>query len=65
MTLHKIIDKLLLSLKVELDQDKHKRFIEDELLNPLIHKILNQLYPYFMGIGLLFMFMFLFISCFA
>ena len=61
MSLHMITDKLLQSLKKELDNEKNKLFIEDELLKPLIHKILDQLYPYFLGTGLLFMSMFIFI----
>ena len=62
MSLDIITDKLLKSLKDELDKEKNKVFIENELLKPIIHKILEQLYPYFMGIGLLFMSMFIFIS---
>ena len=61
MSLDIITDKLLKSLKYELDKEKNKVFIENELLKPIIHKILEQLYPYFMGIGLLFMSMFIFI----
>lgn len=61
MSLDIITDKLLKSLKDELDKEKNKVFIENELLKPIIHKILEQLYPYFMGIGLLFMSMFIFI----
>ena len=61
MSLDAIIDKLLISLKNELDRDKNKEFIEDELLKPLIHKILDQMYPYIMWPALLFMSMFVFI----
>ena len=61
MSLDTIIDKLLISLKTELDRDKNKEFIEDELLKPLIHKILDQMYPYIMWPALLFMSMFVFI----
>jgi len=56
-----ITDKLLQSLKEELDKKKNKDFIENELLKPLIHKVIDQLYPYFLGTGLLFMSMFIFI----
>ena len=56
-----VIDKLLQSLKDELNKDKNKEFIEQELLKPIIHKVLDQLYPYFLGTGLLFMSMFIFI----
>ena len=61
MSLDTIIDKLLISLKTELDRDKNKEFIEDELLKPLIHKILDQMYPYILWPALLFMSMFIFI----
>ena len=61
MSLDTIIDKLLISLKNELDRDKNKEFIEDELLKPLIHKILDQMYPYILWPALLFMSMFIFI----
>ena len=61
MSLDAIIDKLLISLKNELDRDKNKEFIEDELLKPLIHKILDQMYPYILWPALLFMSMFVFI----
>ena len=61
MSLHMITDKLLQSFKKELDNETNKEFIENELLKPLIHKILEQLYPYILGTGLLFMSMFIFI----
>ena len=61
MSLDIIIDKLLHSLKNELDKDKNKDFIENELLKPIVHKIMGQLYPYYAGIGMLFMSMFVFI----
>ena len=61
MSLDIITDKLLQSLKDELDKEKNKEFIENELLKPIIHKVIDQLYPYFLGTGLLFMSMFIFI----
>ena len=61
MSLDIITDKLLQSLREELDKDKNKDFIENELLKPIIHKVIDLLYPYFLGTGLLFMSMFIFI----
>ena len=61
MSLDIITDKLLRSLKDELDKEKNKEFIENELLKPLIQKVIDQMYPYFIGTGLLFMSMFVFI----
>lgn len=61
MSLDIITDKLLRSLKDELDKEKNKEFIETELLKPIIQKVIDQMYPYFIGTGLLFMSMFVFI----
>ena len=57
MSLDIIIDKLLLSLKNELN----RMFIEDEILKPMVHKIISQVYPYFIGVSVIFLSMFLFI----
>ena len=43
MSLDIITDKLLKSLKDELDKDKNKEFIENELLKPLIQKVIDQM----------------------
>ena len=61
MSLDIIIDKLLISLKREFTKEKNQIFLEDEILRPVIHKIMSQLYPYFIGFGLFFLSMFLFI----
>ena len=61
MSLDIITDKLLRSLKDELDKEKNKEFIETDLLSPIIQKVIDQMYPYFIGTGLLFMSMFVFI----
>ena len=61
MSLDIITDKLLQSLREELDKEKNKEFIENDILRPLIYKILDQIYPYFMWTGLFFMSMFVFI----
>jgi len=61
MSLDIIIDKLLISLKREFTKEKNQIFLEDEILRPVIHKIMLQLYPYFIGFGLFFLSMFLFI----
>ena len=61
MSLDTIRTKLIESFKKELNTDENKLFIEDEVLKPLIHKVLDQVYPYIMWTGLLFMSMFIFI----
>ena len=61
MSLDSIKHKLLQSIKKEIHTEENKLFFEEELLKPLIHKILDQVYPYFMWSGLFFMSMFVFI----
>ena len=61
MSMDIITDKLLISIKKELDKDKNILFIEREILKPLIHKIISNLYPYFIGFSLVIMCMFIFI----
>ncbi len=61
MSLNEIKQKLLLSIKRELYTDENKELIEEEFLKPLIDRILKQMYPYFMWMGLFFMSMFIFI----
>ena len=61
MSIDIIKEKLFQSIKKELNTQENKEFIENEVLKPLIQQILDQMYPYFMWMGLFFMSMFLFI----
>ncbi len=61
MSINQIKEKLISSLKNELYSEENKQLVEDELLKPLIHKILDQMYPYILWTSLFFMFMFVFI----
>ena len=61
MSLDVIKQKLLESIKTEIYTPDNKEFIEEEVLKPLIQQVLDQMYPYFMWMGLFFMSMFIFI----
>ena len=61
MSLNVIKQKLLESIKRELYTQENKEIIEKEFLKPMIQQILDQMYPYFMWMGLFFMSMFIFI----
>ena len=61
MTLDIIKQKLLESIRSEFYTPENKEFIEEEVLKPLIQQVLDQMYPYFMWMGLFFMSMFIFI----
>ena len=61
MSIDIIKEKLFQSIKKELNTQENKEFIETEVLKPLIQQILDQMYTYFMWMGLFFTSMFLFI----
>ena len=61
MSLDIIKQKLFDSLKKEFNTEENKELLKEEILKPLIHNILDQIYPYFMWSCLFFMFMFVFI----
>ena len=61
MSLNMIKDKLFQSLKEEFYKEENKVIIEEDFLKPIIQTILEQMYPYFMWMGLFFFSMFIFI----
>ncbi len=61
MSMNSIRDKLLSSIKEELYTDENKKYVEDEFLKPIIHQILEQMYPYVLWTVTFFMAMFLFV----
>jgi len=61
MSINQIKERLIQSIKKELNTEENKMIIEEEFLKPIIHKVLDQVYPYIMWTSLFFMFMFVFI----
>ena len=61
MSFDQIKKKIINSLKEEMQTDGNKQLIEDEILKPIILKVLDQVYPYILWTSLFFMFMFVFI----
>lgn len=61
MSINQIKEKLIQSIKKELNTEENKQMIEEDILKPIIHKVLDQVYPYIMWTSLFFMFMFVFI----
>jgi hypothetical protein len=49
MTFQTIISKLIDSVKVEVQRDEHTNVILNDIIYPIVHKIIEQLYPYFIG----------------
>ena len=58
MTVQKIVNKLLSELKNELNKKENKCIIENDILEPLIENVLTKIYPYIIGLSLLYLIMF-------
>ena len=49
MSIELITNKLLDSVKTELNKEKHLDIINNDIIKPIVNKVLEQLYPYFIG----------------
>ena len=49
MSFEVITEKLLDSIKSELKKDEHINTINNDIIKPIVDKVLEQLYPYFIG----------------
>jgi hypothetical protein len=54
MSVEIITEKLLLSLKDEINKTKNQTLINDDIIKPMIEKLLYHLYPYLLYIGCVF-----------
>ena len=63
MSFEMITTKLLDSIKSELKKEEHINTINNDIIKPIVDKVLEQLYPYF--IGVLFIIAFIVISIFV
>lgn len=52
MSFEKITNKLLDSIKIELKKEEHINLINNDIIKPIVNKVLEQLYPYFIGASL-------------
>ena len=63
MSFEVITEKLLDSIKSELKKDEHINTINNDIIKPIVDKVLEQLYPYFIGVS--FIIAFIVISVFV
>jgi hypothetical protein len=61
MSSDKIINKLLSSFKNEINKDENMDIINNDIIKPIVFKIINEIYPYFFTGCLIFLTMFIFI----
>ena len=45
--------KLLQSIKSEINKEENINSINNDIIKPIVDKVLNQLYPYFIGASLI------------
>ena len=53
MSFETITSKLLDSMKKEIKREEHMNTINNEIIKPIVDKVLEQLYPYFIGVSLI------------
>ena len=53
MSFETITTKLLDSMKVELRKEEHIDTINNDIIKPIVDKVLEQLYPYFIGVSMI------------
>jgi hypothetical protein len=53
MSLETITTKLLDSVKKEIKREEHMNTINNDIIKPIVDQVLEQLYPYFIGVSLI------------
>ncbi len=53
MSFELITSKLLQSIKSEINKEENINSINNDIIKPIVDKVLNQLYPYFIGASLI------------
>ena len=56
MSFETITTKLLDSIKKELRKEEHMNTINNDIIKPIVDKVLEQLYPYFFGFSMIIIF---------
>ena len=54
MSFNKIVDKLLSSMKEEINKEKNIEILKNDILEPIIKEIFYIMYPYFIGVSIIF-----------
>lgn len=54
MSFHVIVQKLLESAKTEINNPENMEIITRDIIQPIVTRVLEQLYPYLMGVSVIF-----------
>lgn len=52
MSFENITHKLINSMKKEINKEENMNSINNDIIKPIVDKVLEQLYPYFIGVSL-------------
>ena len=51
MSFNAVVNKLLLSMKEELQKEENIEIMKNDIIKPVVEQIFMIMYPYFVGIG--------------
>ena len=54
MSFNTVVNKLLLSMKEELQKEENIEIMKNDIIKPVVEQIFMIMYPYFVGIGCVF-----------
>jgi len=54
MSFNVVVNKLLVSMKEELQKDENIQIMRNDIIKPVVEQIFMVMYPYFIGIGCIF-----------
>ena len=57
MSFQKITEKLLSSMREEIKKEENLYIITNDIIHPIVTRVIEQLYGYFIGFGLIMAFM--------
>ena len=61
MSFETVVSKILESMKLEIKKEENVQIINNDIIKPIVEKVIDDIYPYFIGASLIFMMMFVFI----
>jgi len=61
MSFETVVSKILDSMKEEIKKEENILIINNDIIRPIVEKVIDNIYPYFLGGSLVFMTMFVFI----
>ena len=54
MSFNVVVNKLLVSMKEELQRDENIQIMRNDIIKPVVEQIFMVMYPYFIGVGCIF-----------